>query len=127
MEMTYGSCALQLPRNYVVVDADEMEYVEGGVQYTSAQSKQIALGFGFVSGQALMAAAATAAVVSKVLQWAKSVGGPLVWLVGLAAGVITGALGKVAYGIGYSAVSGKTVVINASPAPWDCFVDVYWK
>lgn len=30
MTTTYGTCALQMPSNYVVMDAEEMTYVDGG-------------------------------------------------------------------------------------------------
>lgn len=30
MEMTHGTCALRMPRNYVAIKANEMEYLEGG-------------------------------------------------------------------------------------------------
>ena len=30
MTTTYGTCALQMPSNYVVMDAEEMEYLDGG-------------------------------------------------------------------------------------------------
>lgn len=30
MSTTYGSCALQFPSNYVLIDAEEMEYIDGG-------------------------------------------------------------------------------------------------
>jgi len=30
MTATHGACALQMPSNYGVMDAEEMEYLEGG-------------------------------------------------------------------------------------------------
>ena len=33
MKITDGSCALQLPRNYAIMNAEEMTYVDGGVSF----------------------------------------------------------------------------------------------
>ena len=35
MSTTYGSCALQFPNNYVLIDTEEMEYLSGGDFYIS--------------------------------------------------------------------------------------------
>lgn len=37
MSATYGTCALQFPSSYVVMDAEEMEYLDGG----AASSKML--------------------------------------------------------------------------------------
>ena len=115
-----------MPSNYVVMDAQEMEYLEGGFELTSRQSKDIVAALGFASAQSLMNLAYAANTIRLITSWAKGFG-PAGWLVGLAAGVLSTALGKVAYGIGYSAASGRTVVIEFTPAPWEAFVNVYWK
>ena len=41
-------------------------------------------------------------------------------------GLITTAAGKILYGIGYCAASGKKLTISATAAPWDAFVNVSW-
>ena len=65
-----------------------------------------------------------AVVVSKVIKWAKRVGGPIAWILGAEGTLIAGAVGKIAYGIGYSAISGKNVEICSSWKPWESFVNV---
>ena len=126
--MTYnnGTCALQFPSHYVPVSEEEMTYVDGGAYFSASECRNICLAL-CVTGSGLMAAAATAAIVSKVVRWAKGAGGFIGWLVGGLVSVAAGAIGKIAYGIGYSAVSGRGVTIDGSPAPWDCFVSVNWN
>lgn len=126
MEMCYDG-ALVMPSNYAVMSEDEMTYVEGGKVYTASQCRNFVCALGFCSGSALMAVAFGAAIAKKVLNIAGRLGGPVAWIIKTAGALLLTALGKIAYGIGYSAVSGKKLVINASPAPWDAFVSVGWK
>lgn len=126
MEMCYDG-ALVMPSSYAVMDAEEMTYVEGGVTYTASKCRDLVGKMGLASGQILITIAATAALVSKYVQRILNIGGVVAWIVKAAAGLAITALGKIAYGIGYSAVSGKSVTIEASPAPWDAFVNVSWK
>ena len=37
MAAIYGTCAMQMPSNYVSMDTEEMEYLEGGAYYSKAQ------------------------------------------------------------------------------------------
>lgn len=126
MEICYDG-NLVMPSNYVVVNVDEMEYVDGGVIYTSAECKQIVTGLGLASGQVLIAMATTAAIVSKVIKWAKGVGGPIAWILGAAGSLVASAIGKIAWGIGYGAISGKNIEICACMKPWEAFVSVDWE
>lgn len=124
MEMCYNE-TLVMPMNYVVMDNDEMEYVDGGELYTASECRNFAAQMG-MTGQGLIAAAAGAAIVSTIVKWAKNVGGFWGWAIGAVVGVAVAAIGKIVYGIGYSCVSGKTLSINVTPAPWDAFVDIDW-
>ena len=44
MTTTYGTCTLQMPSNYVVMDAEEMEYLDGGfyIPYTTIRAVVLA-------------------------------------------------------------------------------------
>jgi hypothetical protein len=106
---------------------DEMTYTEGGVTYSARQCRDFVAALGFASAQSMLAVAQGAAAVAKVLKWVKGIGGPLTWLVGIAVGIIGQAIGKVGYGIAYAALKGKSVVITATPAFWESFVNVTWK
>lgn len=37
----YGACALQFPSNYVLIDAEEMEYLDGGYKITKKECSDI--------------------------------------------------------------------------------------
>ncbi len=112
--------------SYAVMSEEEMTYTDGGAKYTASQCRKFVAALGFASGSALMAVAFGAVVARKVLNIAGAIGGPIAWIIKAAGAVLLTALGKIAYGIGYSAVSGKKLEINASPAPWDAFVNVGW-
>jgi hypothetical protein len=124
MEICYDG-TLMMPKNYVAVDNDEMEYLVGGEVYTASQCRTFAAQM-CMTGQGLIAAAAGAAIVSTIVKWSKVVGGFWGWAIGAVVGVAVAAIGKIVYGIGYSCVSGKTLSINVTPAPWDAFVDIDW-
>jgi hypothetical protein len=62
-----------------------------------------------------------------VLRWIKGLPTLATIIAGTVGSVLATAAGKIGYGIGYSALSGKSVVIEFSPAPWESFVSVTWK
>ena len=129
MEMCYNG-ELVMPKNYAVVNEEEMSYVDGGATYSASQCRDFVAALGLCSGQALMAVAAGAAVVAKLKKLFSTfsvLGGPLTWILNIAVGLIATAAGKILYGIGYCAASGKTLTISATAAPWDAFVNVSWK
>lgn len=108
---------LVLPEKYVELDQEEMTYLDGGAYLSGSKCRSICAAIAISPG-ALIAGAASAAVVSKVVKWAKVTGGPVGWIVGTAAGYATGFVSKVAYGIGKGALSGKGLSIAWS---WDPF------
>lgn len=110
---------LRLPNNYVEIEEEEMMYLDGGTYLSKKNCRGIIAGLGMSPGT-FMAAASGAVVVSKVLRWMKA-GGPLAWVVGIVGGVVSGAIGKIAYCIGYGALN-RGCDINASPYPWDAFI-----
>jgi hypothetical protein len=108
---------LVLPQMYVEIEQEEMQYLDGGAYLSASQCRGIAASIALSPG-ALIAGAAGAAVVSKVIRYAKGVGGPMGWIIGTAAGYGTGFVSKVAYGIGKGALSGRGLSIAWS---WDPF------
>ncbi len=129
MEICYDG-ALVMPKNYAVVDEEEMTYVDGGATFSSNQCKNFVAALGLCSGQALIAIAAGAVAVTKLKKLFSTfsvLGGPLTFILNLAIGVIATAAGKVLYGIGYCAAFNKTLTVNGTAAPWDAFVDVSWS
>lgn len=67
-----------------------------------------------------LAAATGAAVTAKVLKWVKA-GGIAGFVVGAVGAVLAGAIGRVAWCIGYGALN-KGADIKASPYPWEAFI-----
>ena len=129
MEMCYDG-ALVMPKNYAVVSEEEMTYVDGGATYSASQCRNFVAALGLCSRQALMAVAAGAAAVTKLKKLFSSfsvLGGPLTWILNIALGVLGTIAGKVLYGIGYCAITGKTLTITPTAAFWDCFVNVSWE
>ncbi|WP_445487613.1 hypothetical protein [Niallia sp. 03133] len=108
---------LVLPEKYVELEQEEMQYLDGGAYLSANDCIQIAASIAMSPG-ALIAGAAGAVVISKIVQWAKFTGGPLGWIVGTAAGYATGFISKIAYGIGKGAISGRGLSIDWS---WDPF------
>jgi hypothetical protein len=105
---------------------DEMTYTEGGVTYSAAQCRNFVQAFGFASAQSLMAIATAAKTIAIVIKWVRCIGGPLSIIIGFAAAALAQAIGKVAYGIGYAAAKGKSVIFTVG-TPFDSFVNVTWK
>ena len=86
MSMTYGSCALQMPRNYIAMNADEMTYIEGGYwldMATSTAASAIDITIAIVSlGMAISTSIAN--VISKMgVSWLKSKGITAITKIGL--------------------------------------------
>jgi len=83
MEMTYGSLALKMPSNYVVMDAQEMTYVEGGGLYFSNAS--VVAIVATICANPVSAAIVTNAVRTSAVFIAAKLGallGPIGWAIG---------------------------------------------
>lgn len=120
MEMTYEN-SMVLPKNFAQHTRDDMMYLEGGAYISKAQCRQICTAT-LCTPQGMIAMATTTAMAAKIIQVIKA-GGPLGFIAGFLGSLAAGALGKVAYGIGYGAIN-RGVDISLSPAPWECFVNV---
>jgi len=116
--------ALVMPQGGAIIDSEEMTYVDGGQYFSGRDCTNFCIGLG-ISGAGLIAAAGTAAIASKIFQYAKNLGGFWGGLIIAIGGVVVSALGRVAYGIGYGATSGRGVYIETTPWPWECFVNVH--
>ena len=123
MEMCYDG-ALVMPSSYAVMSEEGMTYVEGGKFFSGAYCRQIVLALGCASGGVLMSLATGAAIISKLIRYAKFAGGLIGWAINLVVGITVSAVGKIAYGIGYGAATNRGVHISPSPAPWESFVSV---
>ncbi len=77
---------LVLPQKYVELEQEEMQYLDGGAYLSASQCRGIAASIALSPG-ALIAGATGAAVISKVIRYAKGVGGPMVGLLGLQQGM----------------------------------------
>ena len=108
---------LVLPAKYVEIEQEEMAYLDGGAYLSASQCTGIAASIALSPG-ALIAGAATASVIAKIIKYGKGVGGPLGFIIGTAAGYATGFISKIAYGIGKGALSGRGLSIRWS---WDPF------
>lgn len=62
MNATYGTCALQMPSSYVLMDTEEMEYLDGGLYFSNSQIKGIVTAIGLSAANPGSVAAVTAAV-----------------------------------------------------------------
>lgn len=83
MNVTYGICELQMPSNYVPMDAEEMEYLDGGLYFNNSQVKNIVVAIG-ASTAGSVGAIAASVKVSAVLLAAKfsALGGVLGFTIG---------------------------------------------
>ena len=120
MDMCYDG-TLVMPSNCVVMDEEEMTYVEGGAYYSGKDCRQICAAL-VGSGAAMILAAGTAAIASKIFKYASVIGGVLGKVISAVVGLAIAGLCKIAYGLGYGAVSGRGVNISACPWPWESFV-----
>lgn len=118
MELCYDG-TLVMSNGCLVMNHEEMEYIGGGEVYTASQCRQFCAKMA-MTGSGLIAAAAGAAIVSTIVRWAKKAGGFIGCLVGSVVGLAAIAVSKIAYGIGYNAVSGRDVSISASPLAMGC-------
>ena len=109
---------MNLPTVHIELNENEMSYVDGGKYFSAKQCKGVCAAIG-MSPAALVAAAGTATVVSKVIKYGKVVGGPVGWAIGGVAAAGASAVSKVAWGFGKGAVSNKGVNISFSTYIWD--------
>lgn len=110
---------LVLPNNYVSLEQEEMMYLDGGMYLSRQQCQNICAALAMNPGT-FIALAATAVVAKKLINFIK-LGGLGGWLVGAAATVLTSAVSRIAYCIGYGAMN-RGCDINGNPYPWDGFI-----
>ncbi|CVO39901.1 TPA: argininosuccinate lyase [Streptococcus pneumoniae] len=111
---------LVLPNNYVVIDEEEMMYLDGGGAYLSKSDCQGICAALAMSPGTFIALAGAAVLTKKLINYIKF-GGLGGWLIGAAAGVLATAAGKIAYCIGYGALN-RGCDISGNPYPWDGFI-----
>ncbi|MDS5167318.1 argininosuccinate lyase [Streptococcus pneumoniae] len=112
---------LVLPNNYVVIDEEEMMYLDGGTYLSKRACQGICVALAMSPGT-FIALAGAAVLTKKLINYIKvgSFGG---WLIGAAAGVLATAAGKIAYCIGYGALN-RGCDISGNPYPWSGFISV---
>ena len=94
-------------------------YLDGSTYLSKSKCRSVIASLGMNPGT-FIGAAYGAVVVRKVLRWMKT-GGPLTWVVGIIGSVVSGAIGRVAYCIGYGALK-RGCDIKVSPYPWETFI-----
>ncbi|HFH0858271.1 TPA: argininosuccinate lyase, partial [Streptococcus pneumoniae] len=82
---------LVLPNNYVVIDEEEMMYLDGGAYLSKRACQGICAALAMSPGT-FIALAGAAVLTKKLINYIK-VGGLGGWLIGAAAGVLAGAAG----------------------------------
>ncbi|VOU13242.1 Membrane protein [Streptococcus pneumoniae] len=110
---------LVLPNNYVVIDEEEMMYLDGGAYLSKRACQGICAALAMSPGT-FIALAGAAVLTKKLINYIK-VGGLGGWLIGAAAAVLAGAAGRIAYCIGYGALN-RGCDISGNPYPWDGFI-----
>ena len=87
-----GTCALQFPSNYVLMDAEEMEYVDGGTYSYSYKSYSVTEAYRVMSNCAKACRANATFVTIGATLIGGVIGGPWGAAIGAAGGLFAGSI-----------------------------------